>query len=143
MDLTVQVGTIVIDDVNRMAGLLALPSQPYSGRWSMLKTRDSCALDREIHAAGWNFFFLATEVKVMFLGPLRAQKIHSALQRILRRVKPENFNCLEITEIVAKRFLGLPYGTVSAHSRHIQQGCQLDNLESRRNDQRDADWARG
>ncbi len=143
MDLTVQVGTIVIDDGNRTASLLSLPSQPYSGNWSMLKTRDSCALDREIHAAGWNFFFLAAEVKVMFFGALRAQKIHSALQRILRRVKPENFNCLEVTGIVAKRFLGLSYGMVSAHSRHIQQGWRLDNLESRRNVQRDEDWARG
>ncbi len=143
MDLTVQVGTIVVEEGNRMASALALPSQPYSGSWSMLKTRDSCALDREIHAAGWNFFFLAAEVKVMFFGALGAQKIHNALLRILKLVKPQNFNCLEVTGIVAKRFLGLSYGTVSAHSRHIQQSCQLDSLESRRNGQRDADWARG
>jgi len=58
-------------------------------------------------------------------------------------VKRQNFNCLEVTGIVAKRFLGVPYATVSAHSRHIQQSCLLDSVESRQNGRRDAEWARG
>jgi len=33
--------------------------------------------------------------------------------------------------------LGVPYTTVSAHSRHIQQSCQLDDIERRQACQRD------
>ena len=46
-----------------MNELLGLESEPYSGQWTLLKALDVCALDRKIRAAGWNFFFMATEVK--------------------------------------------------------------------------------
>jgi hypothetical protein len=58
-------------------------------------------------------------------------------------VKPQNFNSLQVTEIVARRFLGLPYVTVSAHSRHMQQSCNLDSAEARQTSQDNAEWARG
>src|SRR6266436_2829068 len=125
MPPTVQVGTILMKEWPRMTQLLGLESEPYAGNWSTVKVLDGFALDRKIHAAGWNFFFMAAEVKVMFFGALRAKKILNALHRILEKVKGQDFNCLEVTGIVAKRFLGVPYTTVSAHSRHIQQSCQL------------------
>jgi hypothetical protein len=89
------------------------------------KVLDSFYSDRKIRAAGWNFFFIAAEVKVMFFGALGAKKIQNAL-RILEKVRPQHFNDLEVTGIVAKRFLGVPYTVVSAHSRHVQQSCLLD-----------------
>ncbi|HEV3205712.1 MAG TPA: hypothetical protein VGZ28_02065 [Terriglobales bacterium] len=128
----VQVGTILIrKESPRMAEALTLESEPYLANWSVVKALDGLALDDKVHAAGWNFFFMAAEVKVMFFGAIGAQRIRHALQRILGKVKLQNFNCLEVTGIVAKRFWGLPYATVSAHSRHIQQGCRLDDIERR------------
>lgn len=122
-----------------MAQALGLESEPYSGNWSLVKALDGFALDRKVHAAGWNFFFMAAEVKVLFFGALGAEKIRHALRRILNKVKMQHFNGLEITGIVAKRFLGVPYATVSAHSRHLQQGCQLDEIEQRQACRRDAE----
>jgi hypothetical protein len=119
-----------------MAEALALQSDLYFENWSVIRTLDGFALDDKIHAAGWNFFFMAAEVKVMFFGAAGADKILNALQ-------PQNFNCLEVTGIVAKHFLGVPYTSVSVHSRHIQQSSQLDSIENRRDGQRDAEWARG
>ncbi|PYY11578.1 MAG: hypothetical protein DMG69_03560 [Acidobacteria bacterium] len=119
MPPTVQVGTILVEDRPLIAQVLGLESEPYSGNWSVVKALDSFALDRKIHAAGWNFFFMAAEAKVMFFGALGAKKIQNALKRILVKVRHQNFNSLEVTGIVAKRFLGVPYTTVSAHSRHI------------------------
>ena len=97
----------------------------------MIKALDGFALDKKIRAAGWNFFFLAEEVKVMFFGAIRAAKVQDALKRIFEKGRRQNCNCLEVTGIVAKRFWGIPYVTVSAHSRHIQQSCQLDDIERR------------
>jgi len=116
---------------------------PGRGNWSVVKALDGFALDRKIRTAGWNFFFMAAEVKVMFFGALGTKKIHNALKRILAKVRHQSFNGLEVTGIVAKRFLGVPYATVSAHSRHIQQSCCLDSAEARQTSQRDAEWARG
>ena len=126
-----------------MTQLLGLESEPCSGEWSLLKVLDGFALDRKIHAAGWNFFFMAAEVKVIFFGALGAAKIQNALKRILKKVKLEQFNGLEVTEIVARRFLGVPYVTVTAHSRHMQQSCYLDSTEARQMSQHNAEWARG
>ncbi len=127
MPPTIQVGTILMKDWPGTTQPLGLESEPCSGSWSVLKVLDSYALDRKIHAAGWNFFFIAAEVKVMFLGSVGAAKIGNALQGLLRKVRPQNFNSLEITGIVARHFLGVPYVTVSAHSRHMQESCQLDD----------------
>jgi len=143
MSPTVQVGTILIEEQPLIAQVLGLESEPFSGNWGVVKAFDSSALERKIHAAGWNFFFIAAEVKVMFFGALEAKKIQNALKRILVKVRHQNFNSLEVTGIVAKRFLGVHYVTVSAHPCHIQRSCYLDSAQKRRASQRDADWARG
>jgi len=143
MTPNIHVGTILIGDEPQLSRVLAVSSDRYSGNWSVLRNLDSKALDREIHAAGWNFFFLAAEVKVTFLGKMGAERVQQALKRILKKVKHLDFNCLEVTGIVAKSFWGMPYATVAAHSRHIQQSGQLDEIETRRAAQRAADWARG
>lgn len=143
MSLTVQAGTILIEDRPLMAQVLGLESEPYFGNWGVVKMSDHSALDRKIHAAGWNCFFMARELKVMFFGAVGALKVQNALKRILESIKHENYNGLEVTGIVAKRFLRLPYTVVSAHSRHIQQSCNLDTAERRLVSQHDAAWARG
>jgi hypothetical protein len=76
-------------------------------------------------------------------GALGANKIQNALNRILGKVSQPHCNGLEVTGIVAKRLLGLPYTIVSAHSRHVQQSCYLDDAELRRSSERDAAWGRG
>jgi hypothetical protein len=136
----VQVGTILM---SQWPPVFGLESESYSGHWSVVKTLDGFALDRKIRAAGWNLFFIASEVKVMFLGSLGAKKIEHALGRILGKVSRQHFNGLEVTGIVAKRFLGMPYAIVSAHSRHVQQSCCLDCAEARQSSQQDAPGATG
>jgi len=139
----VQVGTVLVAGRPQIAQLLGLESEPYSGKWSIVHGLDSFAMDRKIRGAGWTFFFMAAEVKVMFFGSLGATRIQNAVRRILAKVRPQGFNCLEVTGIVAKRLLGVRYATVSAHSRHIQPSCYLDGFEIRRASQLDADWANG
>lgn len=145
MQRTLQVGTILM----RMKDWVGVPvfpglaTEPYFGEWSVVTATDAFALDRTIHAAGWNFFFMATEVKTMFFGFLGEENMQSALRRILAKVKLQHFNGLEVTGITARRFLGVPYVTVFAHSRHMQQSCNLDTSEARRTSQSNAEWARG
>ncbi len=134
----VQVGTILMSEWPQFLGLKSeglecegLESKRYSGQWSVVKALDGLTLDRKIRAAGWNFFFIAAEVKVMFFGALSAKRIQHAVNRILDKVGQQNFNGLEVTGIVAKRFMGVPYAVVSAHSRHVQQTCYLDAAEVR------------
>jgi hypothetical protein len=128
---SIKVSAILTNDSPRMTQLFAMQSEPCWGDWRLVNGLDGSALDSRIHAAGWNFFFLAAEVKVMFWGAIGVAKIQNALQRILGKVKQQHFNSLEVTGIVAKHFLGVPYAVVTAHSRHIQQSCYLDSAQAR------------
>ena len=140
---TVQVGAILMKEWPGMPQLVGFEVESGWGEWSMVKVPDAFTFDRKIHAAGWNFFFMAAEVKAMFFGSLGAAKVQSALKRILAQVKPQHFNGLEVTAIVARHFLGVPYVTVSAHSRHLQHSCNLDSAEARQTSQDNAEWAKG
>jgi hypothetical protein len=138
MTADVQVGTILMESCPSMAKALGLQTASYSANWGVLTALDGLGINRTVQDAGWNFFFMAAEVKVMFFGALGAQRMQNALQRMLVKVKPLNFNCLEVTGISARRFLGVPYTVVSAHSRHIQQSCYLDGANARRRSQHEA-----
>jgi hypothetical protein len=144
MTPTIQVGSILIGEESaQLTRTLALESDPYVATWSVIRGLDGFALDVKIRAAGWNLFFMAAEVKATFFGVAGAEKIQQALNRISGKVKAQNFNCLEVTGIVAKRFLGVPYTSVLAHSRHIQESCELGNAESRQNDRRKVEKEKG
>lgn len=132
LPIHVHVGAILIDQTPRITQLLGFESEPYSGNWRLVRALSGFSLDQKLRASGWNFFFMATEVKAIIIGTLGADKIQNALKRILQKVRGQHFNSLEVTGIDERRFLGLPYAVVSAHSRHIQQSCYLDSVETRR-----------
>jgi hypothetical protein len=142
MTSAVHVGAILIEDRPLMTRALNIDSAPYGCNWSVVQSLSGFDLDHKFHAAGWNFFFMAGELKTRFLGAVSQPSLHAALMRILARMRGENFNCLEVTGISGKHFLGVPYTVVSAHWRHIQQGCRLDPVEQRRTQQTAAEWAR-
>ena len=143
MSLPIQVGAVLIDESPRIAQLVRFESEPYLGNWRLVKGLTGFSLDRMIRLSGWNFFFMATEVKAIIFGALGTSKVHNAMTRILQKVRGQHFNSLEVTGIEERRFLGVPYAVVSAHSRHVQQSCYLDSTEARRKSQYDAAWARG
>jgi len=142
MTAAIQVGAILIRQWP-MAELLTVESDVFSGNWNRVTLLNGSALDRKIRALGWNFIFMATEAKAVFFGVIGAAGIREALERILRKERRQSFNCLEVTGIVAKRFLGVPYVVVSAHFRHVQQSCYLGSSEARQTLQDQLEWARG
>jgi hypothetical protein len=128
MAAMVEVGTIFIENRPLILRALKLESESYSGTWGVLQSHTSASLDQQIRGTGWNCFFLAAEVKASAFGALAAQSLRRTLNQIFVKVRPD-FNCLEVTKIVERRFLGVPYVTVCAHSRHIQQGSLIEFAE--------------
>lgn len=143
LPLNIQVGDVLLDDRPQIHQALGLESEPFSGSWSRVKNLDHSSLDRQIRAAGWNSFSIPGEVKVVVFAPINAGKIEHAVTRILKKVRYRNFNCLEVAAIDSKRFLGIRYAIVSAHSLHLQQTRLLDSPKERKQHQADATWARG
>ena len=83
MPQTIQVGTILIEDRPSLVQSLAIETAPYAANWRTVERSDGSVLDRKIHAAGWNFFCLAGEVRSLFLGAPHAAKIRNAVKRML------------------------------------------------------------
>ena len=116
-------GTILIRGDALLPRSMEVESHPYSKQWKRV-AQDRSALDRQISDAGWNFFFLAGEIKATAFGS-EEKAVRRAIARILAGLEPNQFNCLEITGTTTARLLGLPSVTVTAHSRHIQESNRL------------------
>jgi hypothetical protein len=82
-------------------------------------------VDRILSQAGWSFFYIAGVIEQDAFGSDEIRTTRKAIKQLIQNPKSKRFNCLEITRVAAKRSLGLPYVSVSAHPRHIQEGPAL------------------
>ena len=117
----IQTGSILIEQGATMPQSLLLEGGQYSTGWRSVSNLSLNELDTAIHKAGWTFFFMAGEIKITSFGFDKESAMRRAVNRVITNVESHNCNCVEITEVSAKSFLGMPYVNVSAHSRHIQQ----------------------
>src|SRR5260370_15942918 len=117
-------GTILVRENTLLPASLAIESEVFLPGWRVVKNLDGSALARGIEGANWNFFYLAGEMRVTVLGRDRSGTLRKAAKRVLAK-QQKQFNSLEITKVASKRFLGIPFMSVAAHTRHIQQGIFL------------------
>jgi len=116
---------ILIRENTPLAANLPIESEPFLLGWRVVKNLDRSALARNIDGANWNFFYLAGEIRATVLGRDRPGTLRRAVKCVLAKQEGQKFNSLEITKVVSKRFLGIPFMSVAAHSRHLQQGIGL------------------
>ena len=140
MTTDVQVGAVMIREGFLLPHPLRIETESYSKCWRRLKGTNSLELSDNIHAAGWNYFFCASQIKATYIGWRPGKSADRAFARILREVGKLSLNSVEITEISRRRFLGIPYTAISAHGRHIQQSRLLQAESERRRSQAEMDW---
>jgi endo-1,4-beta-D-glucanase Y len=121
----IKVGTVMMKSGTNLPMTAQLHGENYSPGWKMIKNTDGHSVDRNVRKAGWSFFFLAPNIHASAWGAHDANTISKAMRKILAKVKSTKFNCLEVTEIAAKKFMGIPYVEISGHSRHIQNSLTL------------------
>src|SRR5712692_2149803 len=125
--------TILIREDTPLPTNLSIESEAFLPGWRLIKDLDRYGLDRKIREAGWTFFCLASEIRATVFGIDGEKMVRRAIEqilgnRLLANPKWEKFNSLEITQVASgasKRFLGVRYVTVSARTRHIQEGIGL------------------
>ena len=128
---TITAGKILMREGTELPEAMRLESEPYDAGWRLVKNLDGYGLGRKIHEAGWTFFCQAGDIKAVVFGFDEQQMVRRAVKRILAKVESGKFNCLEITRVANQRFLGVPYASVSAHLRHIQESVVLFEAEER------------
>ncbi|MGB2633461.1 MAG: hypothetical protein WAM58_05950 [Candidatus Acidiferrum sp.] len=117
--------TVLIQENTVLPAGLAVDTEPAFSGWKAVRNLDGYELGRAIHKANWNFFYLAGEIRAIAFGHKGQKTRLQAVKRIVGKLKGKQLNCLEITSIVQKSFLGFPFVTVSANSRHIQESVYL------------------
>jgi hypothetical protein len=102
---------ILVREGTELPGTVRLESEPYEAGWRLVRNLDGYGLGREIHEAGWTFFCQAGDIRAIAFG-IDEQRVRRAVKRILAKVAPGKFNCLEITRVATQRFFGVPYASV-------------------------------
>src|SRR5579862_7651791 len=126
MPETIAAGKILVREGTEFPRAVQHQSEPYAAGWRLVDNLDGYQLGRKIQDAGWTYFCQAGSLKAIAFGMDEQKTVRGAVERILAQVKSEEFNSLEITRIVHRRLLGvLPYVSVSARSRHVQESVFL------------------
>ena len=126
----VQAGTMMVQQSTHLKSL-NIESQTYLEGWQSLDNIESATLDRRIRAAGWKLFFIAGQLKTVVPAWGGENTLRKGIKRLLAQTQQEHFNCFELTRILRKRFLGIPYLSLAGHARHIQLGSQIRSTEQR------------
>jgi hypothetical protein len=137
----IQAGTIMVEESLLLPEGLRPETDMYDRTWRIVKDIDGFEFDRGVRNVGWNFFFVEGRIRVLVMGWRRKAMMHRAVNRFLATVKSRWFNSAEITSVASGYFLGIPYITLSGHSRQIQESAQLPDAAGRQNAQKDAAWA--
>jgi len=114
-------GTILIEDGTVVPDSMVLKREPYTSGWASL-IFGYRELERTVNKAHWNLFYISSDIKKNAFGFDRQKNLRTAVDRVITAAKANHCNCLEITQVTTSSFLKLPYVTVTAHSRHIQEG---------------------
>lgn len=129
----IQTGTMIVHQ-SAAVRLLNIESEPYFHEWSSLGPLESSGLDQKVRAMGWNLFFMAGEIRAVVPAWGGHNTLRRGVKRLLAQTRLQHFNCLEVTQVLRKYFLGVPYVSIAAHARHLQEGCQIQSIEQRAQD---------
>ncbi len=117
----IRVGTMLLEDSTGMPESVVLDIEPYSMGWSLIVKATAAQLGKDLEGAGWTFFYMAGAIHVSGFGLRDQSRTDRAMAHMIDAVKRQNCNCLEITRVRRKSFLGLPYTSVVAHARQVQR----------------------
>jgi hypothetical protein len=123
-------GTILIRENTLLPAGFAVETEVVFPGWRTVRNLDGYELGRKMQQANWNFFCLAGAIRTIVFGGDGQKTVHQAVSKILAKVNGKQFNSLEITGVVEKCFLGIPFLSVTANSRHIQESLYLVPIEN-------------
>lgn len=116
-------GTILIDRSALRPQVFQLDDAWSANAWTSVRhSLTPHELEKQLSIAGWTFFYMAGAIRTRVFGFDRAKMLGEALKRLIKNVKLQKCNCLQIEGMAMRSFLGVPYMSISAHPRHIQKG---------------------
>jgi hypothetical protein len=119
----IAVGDILIEGGTYLPNSLTTQIESSSTGWSEVKS-DRPTFEKDVKDAGWTLFFMAGEIESTVFGSGK-KPLQAALKRLTTMVKSQGCNSIEITQVMEKSFLKVPYVSICAHVRHLQKGLSF------------------
>ena len=121
-------GTILMKRDTRLPPSVRVSRRVSCGGWIAIRSLDPRGLDAQLKMAGWTFHFLPGSVQKRAFGLDSDARFDRAMSRAIKSAQAEDCNCIEFDQMMEKTLLGVPYTSVSVHSRHIQEAPPVEAL---------------
>src|SRR5512140_1096861 len=118
-------GTILIKDSADLPEILRHESTSYSNGWRVFRNLDRYGLDRCVSQARWNLFFMAGSITASAIGRDEEKTTHRAIRNLTKDPELRACNCIEISRVSVRNFIGIPYVNVAGNVVQIQKSESL------------------
>jgi hypothetical protein len=116
---SLSVGSVLIKSAIPLPKWFRFNCEDYGG-WKKLFDADGHAVECTAVAVGWHFSYIAKPVKCSAFGLTRQSATQKAVRKLMEMAGASAFNSIEITQIAARRWVGMYHAGVVAHPRHLQ-----------------------
>jgi hypothetical protein len=113
---------------------LEVESEEVGEGWDRVRNSEAGGLGLALRGAGWHMVYIADRIHGFAFGPIGQNTIRTAVGSLLRKLRPQMFNCVEVIGITAHHFAGVPYVHVIGCARHIQESGEIASFVARRNE---------
>lgn len=134
MEAILERGCIFLMDGLLLPPPLRFEGRSYSDGWRLLNRLKGGEIELRARDSNWNFIFLAEVMRRTVFGFGRVGSLRRATNKVLGEARRNAFNSVEVTEITARRFLGVHWVSVGAHFRSLQKSNQIKTLAARHRD---------
>lgn len=134
MEMVLEPGSIFLMDRLLLPPPLRFEGRTYSDGWRLLNRLTGGEIELRARNCGWSFISVADVKRCTAFGLGRAGSFRRATDKVLGEAQRSAFNSVEVTEITARRFLGMHCVSVGAHFRSLQKSNQVKALGARRRD---------
>jgi hypothetical protein len=131
MSNPLRIGTVLLRTDTFVPESVWVQRETFCVEWQAIINLSGDELDKQIRQDGWNLMFMGGAISGISWGSWSGTAIRCAAIRVLKKTRASKFNAFEITDIHARRFLGVPCVVVTGHSRHLQQSTVLQNIAER------------
>jgi hypothetical protein len=138
----IEIGTVMIQDGTLLPDGIGLHPRIYSYHWRSFSREESSAAEAKLRRTGWSCASIAGDLTAFAFGHGPGNMRDDAIDRLLGRVRTQDYNAMQLTAIVKSSFLGIPYTVLHASPRHIQAGFAIDDAAERKRRQNQDDWAK-
>jgi hypothetical protein len=125
---TLNAGTLFLEDGTVFPEAMTVSVKQYLSGWLIITSDTIAEMTKAIEGAGWTFFYMAGELHANGYGSSDEARTDQAMAHLLAAAKSERCNCLEISQVKRKSFLGFQYTSIIGHARHIQKSRRFESL---------------